>query len=445
MTTNVRARESLRELLKRVCALANGLSVGAGKRSCYSLTREKTQNRWIQGEKDSFRMLAVILLPRLVQWMKDVFVAFDEDFDLSTKIPGGWDHVTRDRTYWSQPSLWVWRTAITPYLVCSLSRFDKIVFTEELFDECFDGFLSYVDGLDPLRVTYTSPILNADLPADEIEISDEIMLRKPSCAQLEAWVNGDDLLPIQSVDMTDVEFGWVIEITHSLPAAVTSSGVDLSVALERSYLREDIDRREVLGILRLISLNAIDLAFTYIEQQGVFFHQRSILFPSIQRKNHLSISRFGGGSEETIKRLWVAIRRGVNSARIVIPLRRWNDSFDRFRDEDRLIDLWIALESLFTPDFAGEIKFRGAIRIATFLGRNSKEKQKIYDDLRHSYDWRSTIVHGGEKDSRKLERKGSLRLTTRLTQDYLRQAILGILSLDTPFGPEALDQKFFTD
>ena len=91
-------------------------------------------------------------------------------------------------------------------------------------------------------------------------------------------------------------------------------------------------------------------------------------------------------------------------------------SFDKFSPDDKLVDLWIALESLFAPDIDSEIKFRGALRIARFLCRDNKMRQEIYDDMRHSYDWRSAIVHGsGDRRRKDLTKKGDLEEVLQIT------------------------------
>ena len=103
------------------------------------------------------------------------------------------------------------------------------------------------------------------------------------------------------------------------------------------------------------------------------------------------------------------------------------------------------MESLFTPDSNQEISYRAAIRIAAFLGETPEERPKIYDDIRHSYSWRSAIIHGNLLNSRKLKemnKKGTLHDTTIIkTRSYLRKAILKLLESKEKFEPASIEKE----
>ena len=104
-------------------------------------------------------------------------------------------------------------------------------------------------------------------------------------------------------------------------------------------------------------------------------------------------------TEEQIQlliQLWQNLGTNVNSKTVALAFRRWTDAHDRKTDDDKLVDYWVGLESLFVPDSTQEVKFRATLRIAVFLGKTGEERAEIYEIARNSYDWRSSIVHGGE-------------------------------------------------
>ncbi len=68
----------------------------------------------------------------------------------------------------------------------------------------------------------------------------------------------------------------------------------------------------------------------------------------------------------------------------------------RTADEDKLIDLVISTEALFSPGLEGELKFRIAQRGALLLGAEASERRRVFKLLRRAYDARSALVHGGE-------------------------------------------------
>jgi len=123
-----------------------------------------------------------------------------------------------------------------------------------------------------------------------------------------------------------------------------------------------------------------------------------------------------------------------------LALRRWSGSFDRESNEDSLIDYWIGLEALFTPDTTTELRFRAAMRIAAFLGQTADERSSVFKGVKTSYDWRSAIVHGSsDKQIANLSRNAPLPAVAGQTRDYLRQTLTDILDGQRLFRPEDFD------
>ena len=63
---------------------------------------------------------------------------------------------------------------------------------------------------------------------------------------------------------------------------------------------------------------------------------------------------------------------------------------------DQLIELRIALESLYVPDTRGEARFRLSTHGAWHLGATFEERREYQRILRDAYDLASTAVHTGE-------------------------------------------------
>lgn len=87
-------------------------------------------------------------------------------------------------------------------------------------------------------------------------------------------------------------------------------------------------------------------------------------------------------------------------ARTRMAVRRWRKSIQPIGDlADRFIDLRIALESLFLADNARqEMKFRLAVNAAWLLGEDAKDRRRIWESIRKSYDAASKAVHTGDFD-----------------------------------------------
>ena len=105
--------------------------------------------------------------------------------------------------------------------------------------------------------------------------------------------------------------------------------------------------------------------------------------------------------------------------------------YRRISREERLIELVIALEVMFSPSREGELRFRIAQRAAILLGKHSEERLAIATFMKRIYDGRSTLVHSGK----------SPFAEDQLTDgdipqlgDYVRQAILRLVTLQIQGG-----------
>ena len=85
-----------------------------------------------------------------------------------------------------------------------------------------------------------------------------------------------------------------------------------------------------------------------------------------------------------------------------VPIDRWTKSNAQPDLVDRMIDLGIALESLYLhgDGYRGELRFRFALRAAWHLGTSALDRTNLHSEFRKIYDWRSRAVHSGSLDSR---------------------------------------------
>ena len=94
--------------------------------------------------------------------------------------------------------------------------------------------------------------------------------------------------------------------------------------------------------------------------------------------------------------------------------------------EEKLIDLVIALEVLFSPGKEGELRFRIAQRAAILLGKTADDRISIKDFLVRVYDARSGLVHSGESPFSPTAKEKLTSEDLARLGDYVRQAILGL-------------------
>ena len=127
---------------------------------------------------------------------------------------------------------------------------------------------------------------------------------------------------------------------------------------------------------------------------------------------------------------------GPNSRVTHIALSRLYEVMRHKDPADRLIDAWIALESLFLSDNTAELKFRAAMRIAGFS--DSPDSLAVYDFVRRSYDMRSKLVHGG------LPKLAILKETADGTVSLARRSLLRVLESPQPFDPADIERAILS-
>jgi hypothetical protein len=120
-----------------------------------------------------------------------------------------------------------------------------------------------------------------------------------------------------------------------------------------------------------------------------------------------------------------------------LALRRFNSTYDRNTDEDRLIDAWVAFEALFLEDTNNEATYRASMRVARLIGKTVDERVALVQRLKRSYDARSRVVHGAEPVSRR-----GVTFPERVddTLEILRQALAIWLQPDVGRSGDALDR-----
>lgn len=109
--------------------------------------------------------------------------------------------------------------------------------------------------------------------------------------------------------------------------------------------------------------------------------------------------------------------------RVGLTFDRWMNSLRRQHYvNDQLIEIRIALESLYAARGTHEASLRVAYHGARHLGRNLEERKALYKDLKAIYDTASAVIHGrppkNSKTARNLVSRG---------QDIIRDALLKIL------------------
>ena len=116
-----------------------------------------------------------------------------------------------------------------------------------------------------------------------------------------------------------------------------------------------------------------------------------------------------------------------------IPIDRWAKSMAEENPIDQIIDLGIALESLYVPDAQGEATLRFALHAAWHLGKSKPERQKLREEFRQIYDARSDVVHTGQLRGKRARPSFDVSKFVSRAQELCWQGITSVIEAgETP-------------
>ena len=121
----------------------------------------------------------------------------------------------------------------------------------------------------------------------------------------------------------------------------------------------------------------------------------------------------------------VADRQSVDLAlaRLVSAVRRGRG---RFRLEDRVLDIAVALEVMFGLD-GGELTHKLATRCAWLVGKDANERVQAYDGIRGFYEVRSAVIHGNRRKKKRRMTREHVEEAARLGYKIGRHALVALL------------------
>jgi hypothetical protein len=130
---------------------------------------------------------------------------------------------------------------------------------------------------------------------------------------------------------------------------------------------------------------------------------------------------------QELEKIWPLLQHETHE-KLETAFQRFELSYDRTDPEDRIIDYWVALESLFLPDDDRELARSASQRLAFFIEETGSDRLEIYRNSKKSYGFRSVVVHGNAYDPAEVE------LSANLIEGYLRRALVKFLRTNSPLS-----------
>ena len=245
-------------------------------------------------------------------------------------------------------------------------------------------------GADPVAII-TVIVIAGIQPTEEVKLSDSVALRRMTDEEVASALRLD-LLPTvgPSGPIAFVHERSCLTVRQALPRTVEPAPTELDDAMA-AFQSRDQQVEASIAALRLLGFRAVrELArMTTDGRGGTHFARRASGAVGPPAK---SIDR---SQEAHLRHLFAAVETAnANQTQLAIALRRYSGSHEPRHEEDRLLDLWIAVEALFSPPGATEVTVQVAMNIANSVDVAGVSRRGVFDWVKRAYRLRSELVHG---------------------------------------------------
>lgn len=289
-------------------------------------------------------------------------------------------------------------------------------FEQSPFDAVYKLLEDYVDPAIPLRVTWLIGLVNVHMSGAPVRLNSTMGIRQATTEEREriitqAFEIGDRMrthAPSTFLEIRD-KYPKIPTVEEQRSAFNKSLRASRDTLLTIRLFDPSFDGR--FGIDRMNLGTQQPFARTIGGSYG------QPMFYSALPGTAITIS---DADSTVVSRLFSMIRKSARSTGLSTPITRLEDADTRMKVEDRLLDYWVALEALFLPpDLDRDITQAIALAAAHYVGKHSKERQQLYDDLKVSYAWRSHLIHG----QRGTPPRVGVDAVTKTTGHILRRAL----------------------
>ena len=276
---------------------------------------------------------------------------------------------------------------------------------------------------DTLRVRLYAPLLNLTSSSENVELADGVSVCALPDGKLEEYINTIAFFSggPNPHDLRNLNFQ--LEGAAEVPRLNPYLPVNESDFFPKC--------QSLLRAFRLYRPGAVRFAFFGGSSKGLLgLGSTWMNLPRFERAfgEEYQIAAADGPA---IADLYSRLKQLEKDRRFQLAMGRFMGAYEKPFGGDRLIDYWIALESLLMPEeSASELSYRASLRGACFASEGH-DRVAVFAHLRDSYRVRSMFVHGipGEVDGEIVVR----------TEGYLRKILLRCLHLGMTRKKEMLD------
>lgn len=335
----------------------------------------------------------------------------------------------------SRHSTWLFQYLYLPLFSRYTHEVGGLEFRESIFGKLYQGIEEYC-VCSTVDIVCVAPIFGVALASDvelPIRLDSGLIIRELEAQERNRlWEGAADSLFYDKFAMYGLRFA----AEHS--QQVEKHHPSYLISGEIFILLEDF--------LRLIKRHPIAIRFLKAKTKP-WYNSRVLVGGTLSWPRTGVVGRmligpavFNSDDAHLLQQFWQAWPTINVKDGLALALRYFGSSCDKAELADRLIDLWIGLEALFS-DQTQELGYRLGLRISRYLGKDAPKRDEIFKNIKGSYDCRSYLVHGrgGRKGRKRYE--SDLQLMVQRTEGYLADSLRTCIASRALPDLDGLDKK----
>ena len=158
---------------------------------------------------------------------------------------------------------------------------------------------------------------------------------------------------------------------------------------------------DILSVLRLYKSRYVGFRRIFLISPGADANCQEFFMPYLYSlpfiNNNQSKYIINKSDEDELINVFTKYKNSKNDIELTRAIRRYNFAYERRESEDRLIDFFIALETLFNIEGQRGKNIQLAKGIAELIGKNNVEKRILRKQINKCYQCRDDIMHKEKK------------------------------------------------
>jgi len=285
---------------------------------------------------------------------------------------------------------------------------DDYTFSSDIFDSVYLKFEQYIFSTEPFRSVWLIDIRNLHLAVDKIQLDRGVILRQTTHEEKVKALNVPFFSPFTTAPYTYLEIHETADRftqPDQQEATKTAQAVVLALRLIKpnplgiySYVWDVPE--QPFRLLRGMRMGSALLHSAFSGEKYILTEEDATAFPTLLRR----------------------AKRACRDTELATVITRFDDSYLRTKQEDKLIDYWVALEALFfsliPKEYVSSMGDTVASNIAYYIGETESERRSIFASIIASHKVRGYLVHGQRGTAPE-----NLDLIVKKTENHLRQAL----------------------